>query len=67
TAARCFESTFNLASASCGGFATGRTFSVNGATATCNGANLVLPAKRNGGYCFQASAGQNSWAWFQTW
>ena len=67
TGARCFESTFNLTSGACGGFVSPRTFSVNGANAVCDGPNLVLPAKRNGGYCFQASAGQNSWAWFQTW
>ncbi|WP_437336134.1 trypsin-like serine protease [Sorangium sp. So ce394] len=67
TGARCFETTANLTGANCGNFASGRTFSVNGTAVTCNGGNISLPAKRNGGYCFQASAGNQSWAYFSTW
>ncbi|WP_437805855.1 trypsin-like serine protease [Sorangium sp. So ce1078] len=63
---RCFESTVNLASANCGGFASSRTFEVNGTPFSCSGPTS-LPAKRNGGYCFHASAGANTWAWFSTW
>ena len=29
-------------------------------------ASPALPAKRNGGYCFQASAGQNAYRYFGT-
>ncbi|MGC4069425.1 MAG: hypothetical protein QM784_33190 [Polyangiaceae bacterium] len=49
--ARCIEVPFSLVSATCGGFASGRTFSVNGTAVTCTGSNLTLPAARNGGYC----------------
>lgn len=67
TGARCFETTANLIGANCGNFASGRTFEVNGTTVTCNGGNISLPAKRNGGYCFEASAGNEAWAYFSTW
>ncbi|CAN90920.1 putative exported peptidase / protease [Sorangium cellulosum So ce56] len=65
--ARCFETTASLSGANCGNFAGGRTFAVNGTTVTCNGGNITLPAKRNGGYCFQASAGNEAWAYFTSW
>ena len=45
----------------------GRTFRVNNELRTCNGGNITLPAKRNGGYCFQASTGDFAWAYFTTW
>jgi hypothetical protein len=64
---RCIEVPFSLVSASCGGFASNRAFSVNGTAMSCNGSSLVLPSARNGGYCLQASAGQNAWAWVSTW
>ncbi|WP_438025398.1 trypsin-like serine protease [Sorangium sp. So ce233] len=67
TGERCFESTANSVQVNCGGFASSRTFDVNGTALSCNGAAITLPAKRNGGYCFHASAGANSWAWFTTW
>lgn len=67
TSARCYESSVNFVSGNCGGFASGRTLSINGTAMSCNGQNWTLPAKRNGGYCIQASAGDNSWAWFTTW
>lgn len=66
TAARCFETTAPLVSGNCGGFASPRTLSINGTTMTCNGQNWTLPAKRNAGYCFQATAGDNFWAYFST-
>jgi hypothetical protein len=65
-AATCHETTENLQAANCGEMS-GRTFQVNGTTVTCNGGNIALPAKRNGGYCFQASAGGLDYAWFSTW
>ncbi|MFZ5889607.1 MAG: trypsin-like serine protease [Myxococcota bacterium] len=67
TSERCYESTANFVSGNCGGFASGRTLSINGTTMACTGQNWTLPAKRNGGYCIKASAGNNSWAWFTTW
>ncbi|XYH99728.1 trypsin-like serine protease [Sorangium sp. So ce1128] len=67
TGERCFESTANSVSVNCGGFAASRTFEVNGTALSCNGQGVTLPAKRNGGYCFHASAGADAWAWFTTW
>jgi hypothetical protein len=58
----CHETTSNLQGFNCGNFASGRTFRVNNVLATCNYSNQALPAKRNGGYCFQASAGDYAWA-----
>lgn len=62
TSATCHETTSNLQGFNCGNFAPGRTFRVNNVLATCNYNNQPLPAKRNGGYCFQASAGDFAWA-----
>ena len=67
TGARCFETTQSPIAANCGGFASSRTFSINGSNVTCQSQSFTLPAKRNGGFCFAASAGDNSWAWFNTW
>jgi hypothetical protein len=68
TGATCHQTTANLSSGNCGNFASGRTFKVNGQTMTCNWSNWSsLPAKRNGGYCLQASAGNYSYAGFTTW
>jgi hypothetical protein len=66
TTARCFETTANLISGSCSGFASPRTLSINGTTMSCNGQNWTLPPKRNGGYCVNVTAGQNPWAQFNT-
>jgi subtilisin family serine protease len=67
TAATCSQTTANLSGANCGQFASSRTFRVNNVLVTCNGGNFTLPAKRNGGYCFQASAGDFPWAYYTTW
>ncbi|WP_437725574.1 trypsin-like serine protease [Sorangium sp. So ce861] len=67
TGARCFETTANLSGINCGNFINGRSFAINGAAVTCNGGNVTPPAKRNGGYCFQAAAGDPAWAYFTTW
>jgi hypothetical protein len=53
----------------CGNFVAPRTFSVNATPLDCaasNNKNFPLPAQRNGGYCMQASAGNNSFAYFIT-
>jgi hypothetical protein len=67
TGAICRETTATLTGANCGNFASTRTFRVNNELRTCNGGNITLPPKRNGGYCFQASAGDFAWAYFATW
>jgi hypothetical protein len=67
TAVTCHQTAANLASGNCGNFAPGRTFKINNTTMSCTGVNLTLPPKRNGGYCFQASAGNYPWAYFTTW
>ena len=66
--ARCFETSASLRGGVCGNFASSRKLSVNGVAVACNGGNWPsLPAKRNGGYCVQASAGDYPWAYFVTW
>ena len=64
TAAACYSTTFPIAAMNCGNM-TGRTLSVNGTAIDCN--NPVLPAKVNGGYCFQATAGGYSYAYMGIW
>jgi Trypsin len=66
TAASCYVSTAPIVSGNCGGFVSPRTLKINGASMTCNGQNWTLPAKRNGGYCVQVSAGNNPWSYFVT-
>jgi hypothetical protein len=64
TGAACLETTSALTGWTCGNM-TGRTFSINGRTEDC--AALPAPADipvRSGGYCFQASAGGQSFAFF---
>jgi hypothetical protein len=65
TGATCHETTANIVGANCGNMGS-RTFKVNGVTQTCTG-NITLPAKVNGGYCFQATAGTPDYAYFGTW
>ncbi len=51
----------------CGNFVAPRTFSVNGTPEDCvKGGTIPLPAAKNGGYCMQAGAGDNSYAYFTT-
>jgi hypothetical protein len=64
--ATCGETTATLTGINCGNV-TGRTLSVNGTVVNCGGTNLVAPPKVNGGYCFQASAGGNTSAYYSTW
>jgi hypothetical protein len=75
--AGCFETTAAISGGNCGNFCgqanvtcsvqscQPRTMSINGTTVPCTG-NFVLPTKRNGGYCFQPSAGDCSYAYFVT-
>ena len=63
--ASCHETTASPTGLVCGG-SSGRTFRINGTVIDCS--NPVYPAKRNGGYCAQWSAGnQYDWAYFSTW
>src|SRR4029077_193718 len=67
TAATCHQTLANLAGGNCGNFSGGRTLSINSTLVSCTGGNWSsLPAKRNGGYCFQATAGDFPWAYFAT-
>jgi hypothetical protein len=64
TDAICRETTANLSGGNCSNMSS-RVLTVNSTTMSCNG--WVLPAKRNGGYCIQVTAGTPSWASFSTW
>jgi hypothetical protein len=64
--ATCHESYQPMTGFQCGNMASGRTTKINGQTVTCGG-NIPIPAKRNGGYCVQTSAGPYDWAYFATW
>ena len=67
TGASCYETAAPLTSGNCGAFVSPRSLSINGRAMVCNGSNLTLPPKRNGGYCFNVTAGNQPWAWFHTW
>ena len=56
----------NLSGGNCGNFA-GAARSASTTSCAPAGGNITLPAKRNGGYCFQASTGDFAWAYFTTW
>lgn len=68
TGATCHETTTSPTHVNCGNFATGRTFRINDQLVTCNFQNQPLASipKRNGGYCYQATAGNHPWAYFST-
>lgn len=64
--ATCHETTAAVTSGNCGNLGT-RPFTINGTTMSCNFQNWsAMPAKRNGGYCFQATAGTPTYAYFST-
>jgi Bacterial Ig domain len=64
TGATCHETTASLAGGNCSNMGS-RTLKVNNTTMSCSG--WSLPAKRNGGYCIQATAGTPDYAAFATW
>jgi endoglucanase len=66
TGAVCRETLASLNGGNCGNMGS-RVFKVNGVTQSCSGNWAALPAKRNGGYCLQATAGDPAWAYFTTW
>jgi hypothetical protein len=58
-----------LSGLNCGNFIAPRMFSVNSMTLACAGPssqNFPLPIQRNGGYCMQASPGNQSFSYFIT-
>jgi hypothetical protein len=64
TGATCHQTTANLVGGNCSNISS-RTLKVNGTTMSCNG--WALPAKVNGGYCIQVTAGTPSYTSFATW
>jgi hypothetical protein len=67
TGATCYEATGTYGGGNCGNFVAPRTFSINGVVVPIctTGGNFSLPATRvNGGYCFQSSPGEFSYAYF---
>jgi len=67
TGATCHEVVGMGQGMNCGNFVAPRTFTVNGTSINCVMAgNYSLPARRNGGYCMEASAGEYSYAYFST-
>ena len=67
TGATCHEVAGDMGSMTCGNFVAPRTFTVNGMMFDCMaGLAGILPEARNGGWCFQASAGSSSYAYFTT-
>ena len=65
TGAVCYQTTSVVHGGNCGNFVSPRTLSVNGTTEPCTGQNWsTVPAPRNGGYCIQTTAGNQSWAYF---
>ena len=67
TGATCHEVAGDSGSLACGNFVAPRTFTVNGTTFDCVAdSGGTLPGARNGGWCFEASAGNNSYAYFAT-
>jgi hypothetical protein len=66
TADVCRETTASLSGVNISNIA-GRTLKVNGVAYVADGTVSALPAKVNGGYCFQATAGGYDYASFATW
>ncbi|WP_394846945.1 multicopper oxidase domain-containing protein [Pendulispora brunnea] len=64
TNSSCFETRSEIRTGTCQGFAAGRELTVNGVRMACDGSNWRLPRQRNGGYCIQTNAGNNSSASF---
>jgi hypothetical protein len=66
TAATCHQTTTPLQGFVCGNFAAPRIFAINGAQVVCSGGAQTLTTPRNGGYCFQATAGNETSEYFMT-
>jgi hypothetical protein len=66
TGAVCFETTASIMGGNCSNVTAPRTFSVNGKVEACGQNWSPLPAKLDGGYCFQFSAGSPDFSAFTT-
>jgi len=65
TGAVCYQTTSVVHGGNCGNFVSPRTLKVNGTTEPCTNSNWAsVPAPRNGGYCIQTTAGNQSYAYF---
>ena len=64
TGAACRETTANLSGGNCSNLGS-RTLTVN--STAMNFGGWALPAKRNGGYCIQVTAGTPEYTSFETW
>ena len=64
--AACFETVAPLQGFVCGNFVAPRTLAVNGVVVVCNGSGRNVGTPRNGGYCFQAPAGNETSEYFTT-
>jgi hypothetical protein len=64
----CYETTSEFGGGNWGEFVAPRVLSLNNTALSSGnfGASSTF-AKRNGGYCFSAPAGNNAWAYFQLW
>ena len=68
TGAVCYQTSASLNGGVCGNLASGRKLTVNGVQMSCTSNwPTPLPAKRNGGYCVQTTAGNYAYAYFSTW
>ena len=66
TGAACFETTASIQGGNCSNVTAPRTFSVNGKVETCGQNWPSLPAKIDGGYCFEFTAGTPDFSAFTT-
>jgi hypothetical protein len=68
TGAVCLQTTSVVHGGNCGNFAFPRSLTVNGAGRPCTGGNwATVPPARNGGYCFSATPGNQSYAFITAW
>jgi hypothetical protein len=66
TGVACFETTASIQGGNCSNVTAPRTFSVNGKVETCGQNWPSLPAKIDGGYCFEFTAGSPDFSAFTT-
>ncbi|HET7544858.1 MAG TPA: hypothetical protein VFK05_33555 [Polyangiaceae bacterium] len=68
TGAVCLQTTQVVHGGNCGNFVSPRSLQVNGQSRPCNNLNWpTIPPARNGGYCVQATAGNQPWAFITLW
>jgi hypothetical protein len=67
TGAICYEYVGTKSAGNFGNFSSTRHFYVNGADKGTSSGQYSLSATRNGGYCFQSTAGDYSWGYFGIW